>query len=327
VKDFVAKQGRAPADEFGDDLRFFFEAFGVDLGPPTQLFYNPRTGILMVRSALKDLDALEQVLMALNASPPQLVIEAKFAEFSNPLDALEVRNFAIGGDQNGTNAFRGILTPSRYREVLKRLEARAGVDILSAPKLTTLSGRQAQIKIVDVKYIVTDLDNSGGQTNAPKPIIEPFELGPALDVTPLVREDGVSIELILISTIREFIGYDLSARYFDSGPPRPITPGPIREYLRDRDSAANSTPDTDPRIRLPTFRIRQAQPTTSCIWDGQTVVLALEGQTPFSKNPNLRYATSGKPVLLFVTATLIDPAGNRVNNESALPFVEQGVPK
>jgi hypothetical protein len=29
---------------------------------------------------------------------------------------------------------------------------------LSAPEVTTLSGRQAQIKVVDIRYIVTDLD-------------------------------------------------------------------------------------------------------------------------------------------------------------------------
>src|SRR5205823_4888049 len=62
--------------------------------------------------------------------------------------------------------YTGILTDPQFRVVIKALEQRQGVDLLSAPKITTLSSRQAQIKVVDVKYIVTDLNlnqtSSGG---------------------------------------------------------------------------------------------------------------------------------------------------------------------
>lgn len=54
--------------------------------------------------------------------------------------------------------------------------------------------------------------------------------------------------------------------------------------------------------------------------------MALESHVPISTNRNLKYVSSGKSAFVFVTPTLIDPAGNRVNNESALPFVEQNVP-
>ena len=62
--------------------------------------------------------------------------------------------------------FTGILTDPQFRVVIRALEQRQGVDLLSAPKITTLSGRQAQIKIVDVRYIVIGLDTSqtGGGT-------------------------------------------------------------------------------------------------------------------------------------------------------------------
>src|SRR4030095_10471537 len=62
----------------------------------------------------------------------------------------------------------GILTDPQFRFVVKALEQRGGTDLLSAPEVTTMSGRQAQIKVVDIKYIVTDLDTDqtagGGAT-------------------------------------------------------------------------------------------------------------------------------------------------------------------
>jgi type II secretory pathway component GspD/PulD (secretin) len=212
---------------------------------------------------------------------------------------------------------------------MKRLEARAGVDILATPRITTLSSRQAQIKIVDIKYVVTDLDHSGGETNGPQPISEPFELGPVLDVIPVLQPDGVSIELKLISTIREFIGYDLEQKYFDSGPPKPLTPVPLREYARENNATPGGPMKSYPRPNitpLPIFRLRQAQ-TTARVWDGQTVVLKLSVRAAPLPKPNIKFTPSGKTCFLFVTPTLIDPAGNRLHEESTLPFVEQTVPE
>src|SRR5205807_9116204 len=63
-------------------------------------------------------------------------------------------------------SYTGILTDPQFRVVIRALEQRQGVDLISAPTITTMSARQAQIKVVDVKYIVTDLDlsqtSSGG---------------------------------------------------------------------------------------------------------------------------------------------------------------------
>jgi tetratricopeptide (TPR) repeat protein len=67
-----------------------------------------------------------------------------------------------GGDAIMT--ITGILTDPQFRVVIKALEQRQGVDLMQAPKVTTQSGRQAQIKIVDIRYIVIGLDvgQSGG---------------------------------------------------------------------------------------------------------------------------------------------------------------------
>ena len=41
----------------------------------------------------------------------------------------------------------GILTDPQFRVVIRALQQREGVDLISAPKVTTLSGRQAQIQV------------------------------------------------------------------------------------------------------------------------------------------------------------------------------------
>lgn len=46
------------------------------------LFFNDRTGILFVRATLSDLDIIEQAIQILNVAPPQVEIEARFAEIN-----------------------------------------------------------------------------------------------------------------------------------------------------------------------------------------------------------------------------------------------------
>jgi general secretion pathway protein D len=62
----------------------------------------------------------------------------------------------------------GILTDPQFRVVIRALEQRSGVDFLAAPKVTTVSGRQAQIQTVEIQQIVTGLSvgatGTGGST-------------------------------------------------------------------------------------------------------------------------------------------------------------------
>jgi general secretion pathway protein D len=70
----------------------------------------------------------------------------------------------LRGNATALATITGILTDPQFRVVIKALDQRQGVDLMQAPKITTQSGRQAQIKIVDIRYIVIGLDTtqSGG---------------------------------------------------------------------------------------------------------------------------------------------------------------------
>lgn len=237
-----------------------------------------------------------------------------FQELRNhPLPALP-SSIATNAPEN--EPLIGILTDSQYRVVLRALEQRQGVNILTPPKVTTLSGRQAQVKTVKVRYVVTDLDLSQIVSNAttgafrevqPKPITELFELGPVLDVVPYVQADGHTIQMTVIPTFKEFLGYDM-------------------ENARLVPPEAKSA-DMQQLTPLPIFRLRQIVSSVT-VSDGQTVVLA-GGSDRLLANPNknqpLREGT--KPpqepkktqLLVFVTATLIDPAGNRIHSPENSP--------
>src|SRR5207253_389496 len=93
---------------------------------------------------------------------------------------------------------------------------------------------------------------------------------------------------------------------------------------------------------LPIFRLRQVV-TSAIVWDGQTVVLGglisenvtktkdkvpMLGDLPlvgrlFRSESSM---TSKKNLLIFVTPTIIDPAGNRMHTPDEMPFAQNSIP-
>jgi general secretion pathway protein D len=156
--------------------------------------------------------------------------------------------------------------------------------------------------------------------SAVQPITTQLEFGPVLDVVPYVLSDGVTINLTLIPSLTEFTGYDTP----------PTIPGV---------SVANVV--SVPTI-LPSFTVRQVV-TTVNVWDNQTVVLggliSSQNQTTKDKVPVLgdlpfvgrlfqsqTKSTVKKNLMIFVTATIVDPAGNRVHSNDELPFIQTSIP-
>ena len=162
--------------------------------------------------------------------------------------------------------------------------------------------------------------NQAVQTSAITPNEQQVEVGPVLDVIPYVLSDGYTINLTLIPSLTEFSGYATA----------PSIPGI---------SIANVV--MIPTI-LPDFTVRQVI-TTVNIWDNQTVVLGglisstvqnetdkvpvlgdlpLVGRLFQSQSKN----SLKKNLMIFVTATIVDPAGNRVHSDDELPFLQSTIP-
>lgn len=153
------------------------------------------------------------------------------------------------------------------------------------------------------------------------PLPAPIPFGQTLDVIPFVSADGYTIQLNIVPTFTEFLGYDTDlARQF-----RTVVPNlPVQD-----------TP-------LPRFRVRQVA-TSAIVWDGQTVVLggliAENVKKTREKVPVLgdipllgrlfrseSADSTKKNLVIFVTPTIIDPAGNRVHTPDNLPYDPNRVP-
>lgn len=256
------------------------------------------------------------------------------------------------GLRNAVNApavatITGILTDPQFRVVVRALEQRQGVNVMAAPRVVTMSGRQAEIKAVEVRYIVTGQDLSqtggGGGTTAAgvttggggvgttiQQLVDTFELGPVLDVVPYVSADGFTIQMTIIPTLKQFVGYDLvNGAIFSSQ----------AQSVGGVGTAATPLSAITP---LPIFRLRQVV-TSAIVWDGQTVAIGglladdttktkdkvpVLGDLPFFGKLFQSQSTMSqkKNLIIFVTPTIIDPAGNRVHTDEDLPFAMNTIP-
>ena len=151
--------------------------------------------------------------------------------------------------------------------------------------------------------------------------VQQVETGPVLDVVPDVLSDGCTINLTLIPSLTEFNGYD--------------TPPAIP-------SVTSGLNVVQLPVLLPDFTVRQVI-TTVNIWDNQTVaiggLISSSVNTTKDKVPFLgdlpavgqlfqsqSKQTVKKNLMIFVTATIVDPAGNRVHSDDELPFNPASIP-
>jgi len=310
-------------------MRDFFVRFGVDLVPPKSLFWNDRNGMLLVRATKQDLDIIESAIEALNAPVPQINIKARFVEAPSgageKLLAMILTNAPVGG----TNGFTGILTELQADKLMNALKSSAGAEITAAPEVTTLSGRQAQVQMVDLKTIVTRRGPVvTNQVTILVPQAETMPFGSVLDVTPHVSPDGYTVQMTLIPTVTEFMGYDDSGNFQPAETPvvpksaGQVTTTTVPSALPSKTKPSHSVALSIPPLPMPRMRVRQIT-TTAIVWDGQTIVL---GNFPVKEitmqSDGTKVETDASPkfkkqLLVFITPTLVDPAGNRVHPEQS----------
>jgi type II secretory pathway component GspD/PulD (secretin) len=234
-------------------------------------------------------------------------------------------------------SFTGIMTDPQFRLVINAISQQEGAELLSAPRILAISGQQATISVQDQRNIVTGVvptftpgaggggfGGGGGQGGGTvTPVVTQQLMGPSLSVLPYVNSDGYTIEMSLVPSIVEFLGYEEStfeAAVFAAG-----------------GQVVRSTVPM-PRIRTRTLNVN------CVVWD-QTV-LALGGlisetvQTTRDKVPYLGdlpfigrlFRGKGrnskkKNMVIYVKPTIIDPAGMKKNNPNQMPFSRTDMPR
>jgi len=293
----------ASADEKQQAIRKFFSNLGADFQLPKSILFNDQTGALMARATLQDLDIVESALQILNTAPLQITIEAKFIEVPEQVAKSLWRTVFITNNV-GTNAWTSILTEAQMKALLKKVESERGVDILTTPRVTTLSGRQARIEVKDAHTVLKGINPQAlkapgittftdGNSNTLY-FTETMLFGPAIDVIPSVMADGYTISMAVIPSVTEFLGYD------------EIETSRVPVYIGGKKERVT--------VPLPKFRTRQFVSSTH-VWDGQTLMIGnpLDASNQIVEKP----ADGKKRLIVLVTPTIIDPGGNRVHTDGA----------
>ncbi|MEI6561228.1 MAG: Amuc_1098 family type IV pilus outer membrane protein [Verrucomicrobiota bacterium] len=227
----------------------------------------------------------------------------------------------------------GVFTDPQFQVVMRALNQKKGVDLLSSPRVTCKSGQEAEIEIVrDFKYPTEynppQVPTSGsGSTIAVVTPTTPTQFGVTqvgvkLHVQPTVGADGSTIDLQLEPQVVEFEGFiNYGSPIYGVGitfDPSTFTYGSSSVLL------------TSNVINQPIFSTRKVRTSVS-IWDGQTVMLGglmredvqkVEDKTPFLGDIPLvgRLFRSSvdqhqkRNLVIFVSAHLINPAGDPINN-------------
>ncbi|HWB61376.1 MAG TPA: Amuc_1098 family type IV pilus outer membrane protein, partial [Chthoniobacteraceae bacterium] len=270
---------------------------------------------------------------------------------------------AIGGDavdtllNPGTNvpgepapptfAVSGVVTAAQFQALYRALNQKKGVDLLSAPSVTTKSGQRAVVEVVvefryPTEFTPPQIPNipaggfvgTGNYTAVTPTTPAGFETrntGVTLEVEPVIGPDGETIDLNLAPQVVEFDGFvNYGTPIY--GAPQPIfspifIPGfgfPVIGYSPPAVVTQNA-------INQPIFDTRKVTTSVS-VWDGQTVIIGglvrEDVQTVEDKLPGLgdlpilgRFFRSNvdqhikRNLVMFVTAHLVNPAGDLVHGE------------
>lgn len=231
---------------------------------------------------------------------------------ANAVDALLLGN-PVTAPAAGILSLAGVFTNPQFQVVLRALNQKKGIDVLSAPKVTTKSGSSATVEVMrEFRYPeeyeppqIPQITGFGTQpiTPATPTTFTMKPVGVRLEVEPTVGADNYTIDLRLLPEVTEFEGF------VNYGSPI-LNQGVV------------VTPNV---INYPVFSQRKVETSVS-IYDGQTVALGgliredvqkvndktpLLGDVPLVGGLFRSQADQHikRNLIIFVTATLMDPAG------------------
>ena len=328
----------------GDDsasLVDYFRDRGIKFPSGAKIVYDSRISRLIATNTVENLNRLESIIQnELSSKDPMVQIQAKFIEIEqNDLKELgfnwTVKNsptsdngtFDIDTSTTGLgSASDPSPTPTLVRytrnvngfNMIFDINALNQVDssnLLSSPRITTMNGREASVRMVREVYFPDDYTEAettttaGGQggndtysyiSSIPE-FSDPTELGIILRVTPDVDTEHRTITMRINPTVQAFVGWT-EYNYTITTQPKPVS------------------------IRKPEIAARTID-TKITIYDGETIVLGgilkdkietINERVPFLGDipligrmfQSIGTKSSKVNLLIFVTCRLVKPDGS-----------------
>ncbi|MEI6054466.1 MAG: hypothetical protein WCR55_00290 [Lentisphaerota bacterium] len=353
------------------DMKQYFIERGVQFPEGTTCVYDPKISRLIIRNTPAEINNVKTVLDALEDTLPQVSIAAKFVEmrqkdfeelgfdwqFSRSDSNNPSWKKSNGGVPNNTiDRFAddtkgnpigekipdkefGFLYSSNGIDLggtMHALNQNEKAEILSAPRVTTLSGQKATIRLTTDRFFptswtaptitqtqvqsVTSQSSTVTTTIPATPTVSattPTPLGIRLDVTPQVSSDNYTIDMVLEPQVLDLVGWT--------------------EYSYASSGGADTQVITDQPIKMPEISARVVQ-TQVRTYDNETVVLGgVYQDTTQSINDNVPIlsdiplvgrlfqsqidAPDKTNLLIFTTVQLIRPDGTplRPSRNAGLP--------
>jgi type II secretory pathway component GspD/PulD (secretin) len=314
-----------------------------------ELFFDKKAHILIAKNTRENLSRVEELIEALDVSPPQVLIEARFIStgvndlrelgidwlMNSPItvsrkgdavrsqiDPASIKFSPFAGASQGLNfTYQGLLTDPMFSAVIHALETTGKSQTLSVPRVTTVNNRPAKIRIgEDFRYFeeyeiqqagtTTTTDDRGVTTTTQNSRLVPVG-------TPQLEELGIQLE------VTPSVGADLSTITLHMVPE-------ISEFVRfevyeTSTGSSSSTTNGTAVVKLPVFR-RSTIETEVIVGSGETVVMGglitstesrkrnkvpLLGSLPLlgALFQNDEVTQQRQNLLIFVTATLLSSRG------------------
>ena len=299
--------------------------------PGAIISFDPATNTIVVTATPEEQQKIKEMLEVLDAPPPQIAIEARFIEFI-------VTEFGeLGGELALHDIGLGEIAPDAIVDIIVRwakgfpadpaagaIQLLAGVpglpdqiiddgaiiralaeegrvEVISAPRVVTLSGHAAEIDLlIDIPYIA--------YAPAPAPVEPDVPVAPVAPPTPAVKEVGISLKV--------------TPTAIEGGALITMAIEPTVSFLVER----ILVPWVAPEFGIPVIDERTTQ-THAIVESGGTIVLGgligrmetiedrglpLLGDIPVLGQLFFRHrhhADEKRKLLIFLTAHLVDPLG------------------
>ena len=271
----------------------------------------------------------------------------------NSIDALLNNPNGVGAGPSDVNALApapgifsiaGVFSDPQFQLVIRALNQKKGVDVMSAPKVTTKSGVKATVKIVNefiypkqydppqIPQSTVPTQGSVVASGSQQPIVTPAfprdftkeDLGVTLEAKPTIGPDGYTIDMELDPKVVDFDGF------INYG--SPITTIGYSALGVPQSQILTTNP-----IKQPVFTVREVN-TFVTVWDGQTIALGglirddvqkIQDKVPFLGDVPLagrlfRSDTDQKikkNLIIFVTPRILDAEGQPRRGDTEEPEI------